>query len=105
MHFNVRQLIQDCRRVHQRWPVELDILPGCDVAVPFVISPRHMGKATQLARGQNAVGDCHAQHICMQLQIEPVHQSQWLELIFRQFTGQAAAHLIAELFIPTTHDT
>src|SRR5690554_3395019 len=56
-----------------------------------------MGQLAQLPARQRAIGHRYAQHIGMQLQIEPVHQPERAELVFAQFARQAAVYLISEL--------
>ena len=78
-------------------PVELDVLPRGEVAVVAVVAASDMRQRAQLVGGERAIGDGDAEHIGVQLQIDAVHEPQRLELFFRQFTGQAATHLVAEL--------
>ena len=77
-------------------PVILDVLARGEVAVIAVIFARDMAEHFHLLAIERAIGDGDAQHIGVELKIEAVHQPQRLELIFGDFTGHAAAHLIAE---------
>ena len=49
-----------------------------------------------LAAVQRAIGNGNAQHIGMQLQIQTVHQPQWLELVFRNLPRDTPVYLIAK---------
>ncbi len=97
MHFHLCQLCQNLRNILQRRPVILDVLARREMAKATVISARDRPKLAQLAAGQRSIGDCHAQHIGMQLQVKAVHQPQGLELVFRQLARKAARNLILEL--------
>src|SRR5207248_4843348 len=77
-------------------PVELDVLPRGEMAVAAVIFARDMGKLPQLVRRQRAVGDRDAEHVGVQLQIDPVLEPQDLELVLGELAGEAAFHLVAE---------
>src|SRR5690606_29926785 len=48
-------------------------------------------------------GDGDAQHVGVELEIEPVHQPQRAELVLAQRAVQPAPHLIAELLHPRRH--
>ena len=56
-----------------------------------------MRQLPHLVRVQRAIGDRHAQHIGVQLQIKPVHQAKRLEFLFRQGPVKAAFNLACEL--------
>ena len=84
-------------------PVELDVLPRGEMAVVAVVAARNMRQHAQLVGGERAVGDSDPQHIGVQLQIDPIHEPQRLEFLFRQFAGQAAIDLVAELVHPLGH--
>ena len=100
MHFDRRQIRENIGGVFQLDPVILDILPSREMAVIPVIFARDMAKHPHLLAAQRAVGNGYPQHIGVQLQIEAVHQPQRLELVFGQFAGDAALHLIAEFLNP-----
>src|SRR5690606_14650296 len=51
----------------------------------------------QLARRQQAIGDGHAQHRRMALQVKPVAQAQRPEFVFRQAAIEETPRLVAEL--------
>ena len=87
---------QGIRQFGELDPVELDILPGGEVAVAAVVAPRHMRQPPQLLRRQRAVGNRDAEHIGVQLQIDAVLQPQHLEFVFGEFAGQPALHLVAK---------
>ena len=46
------------------------------------------------------VRDGDSQHVGVQLQVNPVHQSQWAELLFGQLAREPSRHLIAKLRDP-----
>ena len=94
------ELGEDVGRVLQRWPVELDVLPGGEMAVAAVVLARDLGELAHLARRQRAVGNGDAQHVGVELQIEAVHQPERPELVLGQFAGEAARDLVAELLDP-----
>ena len=77
-------------------PVELDVLPGGEMAVAAVVAARHMRQHAHLVGRQRAVRDRDPQHVGVQLQIDAVHQAQDLELVLGQRAGEPAAHLVAE---------
>ena len=81
-------------------PVVLDILPRGEMAVAAVVFARDMSEHAQLLRRQSAVGNGDAKHVGVQLQIDPVHQPQRLELFLGQFSGKPTRHLIAEFGDP-----
>ena len=61
-----------------------------------IVAPRDMRQRPQLLRRKRAVGDCHAEHVGVQLQVDAVLQPQHLEFVLGEFAGQPAFHLIAE---------
>ena len=97
VHLDPRQLGQDVGRVLQPGPVVLDVLARGEMAVAPVVAPGDMGELAHLHRRQQAVGDRHPQHVGMELQIEPVHEAERLELVLRQLPGKPARDLAAEL--------
>ena len=78
-------------------PVELDVLPGGEVAVAAVVAARDMREHAHLLGRQRAVGNGDPQHVGVELQIDAVHQPQRLELVLGQLAGQPPRHLVAEL--------
>ena len=76
------------RQLFELDPVELDVLPGGEMAVAAVVAARDMRQHAHLLRRQRAVGDGDPQHVGVQLQIDAVHQPQRLELVLGQFAGQ-----------------
>ena len=98
VHLDARELGQDVGRVLERWPVELDILPGGEMPVAAVVNPRDLGELAHLARIEDAIGHGDPQHIGVQLQVEAVHQPMRTELLLGQFAAEAPRHLVAELF-------
>ena len=91
-----RQIGHRVGQLRELDPVELDVLPRGEMAVTAVVSARHVREHAHLVGGQRAVGNRDPQHIGVQLQIDPVHEAQRLELVFRQLAGQTAADLVAE---------
>ena len=100
VHLDARELGQNVGRVFERRPVELDILPGGEMAVAAVVFPRDLGQLAHLARVEHAVRDSDAQHIGVKLQVEAVHQPVRAELLLGQFAAEAARDLVAELLDP-----
>ena len=96
MHFNRRQFFQQIRAFLKLDPVILDILARGEMAVIAIIFPRDMREHPHLPAVERAIGNGDAQHIGMQLQIQSVHQPQWLELVFRNLTRDTPVYLIAK---------
>ncbi len=97
MHLHRRQIGQNVRRILQLEPVELDVLARGEVAVTAVVLARDMREHAQLLRTQHAVRHGDAHHVGVDLHVQAVLQTQHAELVFLQLTGQATAHLVAEL--------
>ena len=91
------EVVHDVGRLAQRDPVELDVLAGGEMAVAAIPALGEIGERAHLAGGKRAIGDRHAQHVGVQLQVEPVHQAKGPEFLFRQRAGEALGHLRAEL--------
>jgi len=89
--------VQDVRGLGQTDPVELDVGPRREMAVAAVEAAGDVGKPPHLHGAERAVGNGDPQHVGVQLEVEAVHEAQGLELVLRQFPGQAAAHLVPEL--------
>ena len=96
VHLDLGKIGQDIGRVFQLDPVVLDVLPRGEVAVTAVVLVRDIGQRVHLLAVQRAVGDGNAQHVSVQLKVQPVHQPQRLELVFGQLAFEAAAGLVAE---------
>ena len=77
-------------------PVVLNVLASGEMAVTAIEAPRHMRQHAHLRRRQRTVGNGSAQHVSVQLKINPVHQPQRLEFILCQLAGQAARDLVAK---------
>ena len=97
VHLDARELGQDVGRVLERRPVELDVLPGGEMAVAAIVIARDLGELAHLARVEHAIGNGDAQHIGVELQVEAVHQAMRAELLLGQFAAEAARDLVAEL--------
>ena len=97
VHVRLRQSGEDGGRVFQTRPVELDVLARGEMAVATVVMAGDIGELAHLGRAEHAVGDRDAQHVAVQLEVEPVHQPQRLELILGELAGEAAGGLVAEL--------
>src|SRR5205085_4310459 len=72
------------------------VLPRCKVAEPTVVAARDVGELSQLARGEESIGDRDAQHRSVALDVQPVAQPQRAELVLRELPGEMAPHLVAE---------
>ena len=104
MHLDLGQLCQNVGNILQRDPVELDVLARGEVAIAAVILARDLAQLAQLATGQLTIGNRDPQHIGVQLEIDPVLQSQRLELVLEDIARQSAGHLSAKLLDPVAHD-
>jgi len=56
-----------------------------------------MGQHAQLPRRQQSVGNGHAQHGGMKLDVQPVAQPQGAEFLLAELSGQVTAGLVPEL--------
>ena len=97
---NFAQGIEHIGHVLKLGPVILDVLAGGEMAVTFVPLFGQQGELAHLRGIQRAIRDRHAQHIGMQLQVEPVHQAQRFEFVFGQIACDAAFDLGAKLGVP-----
>ncbi len=97
MHLDRGQLVEDGRAILQRGPVELQVLPGREMAVALVVGAGDVRELAHLLRGQRAVRHRNAEHVGVQLQIDAVHQAQRTELLLGERTIEAPRDLIAEL--------
>src|SRR5579862_6946704 len=97
VHLDASELGKDIGHVDEPRPVELDVLPRGEVAVALVVFARDVGEHAQLPRVQRPVRHRYAQHVGMELQIEPVHQPKRLELVLGQLARKPARNLAAEL--------
>ncbi|AID86653.1 hypothetical protein P797_27295 [Pseudomonas aeruginosa VRFPA04] len=100
MHLRAGEVFEDIADLLQFDPVELDVLPRGEVPVAAVVVPGDVRQGAQLRRRQGAVGNRHAQHVGVLLQVQAVLQAQREELLLAQFAVEAAGDLVAEL--PTT---
>ena len=96
MHLDRGEVRQDLRRIFQLDPVVLDVLARGEVAIAAVVLVRDVTQHPHLAPVQRAIGDRHAQHIGVELEIEPVLQPQRLELVLGDLARHAPRHLPAE---------
>ncbi len=100
VHLDIGQLVENVGHVLQLRPVELDVLARGEMAVAAIVFLGDVGELAHLLRRQRAVGNRHAQHIGVKLEIEAVHQAERLELLFVQRARKAALDLTAELGDP-----
>ncbi len=100
MHADAGEVGHGLGQLFELDPVELNVLPGGEMAVATVVAPRDVGEHAQLLRRQRAVWDRDAQHVGVELEVDAVHQPQRLELVFGQFAGKAARHLVTEFRDP-----
>ena len=100
VHLYACKVGQYIRHGFQAGPVELDILPGAEMTVALVVFLRNMRQHAQLGGRQQSIGDRHAQHRRMSLDVQSVHQTQRPVLILAEFAGQVAACLVAKLGYP-----
>ena len=91
VHVDVGQRLEDVRHVPELRPVELDVLPRGEVAVALVPALGDHRQLPQLQRVQRAVRDGDAQHVGVQLQVEPVAQPERQELLLGQRCRRCAA--------------
>jgi len=88
---------EDLGHVLEPRPVELDVLARAEVPVAAVVGARDVRELAQLRRGQQAVGDRHAQHGRVALDVQAVLQPQRPELVLGQLAREEAPRLVAEL--------
>ena len=74
MHADLRQVGHGVGQFLELDPVELDVLPRGEVTVILVIAAGDVRQHAQLLGRQRAVGNCDAQHIGVELQIDAIHQ-------------------------------
>ncbi len=104
VHLHGGQLGEDFRHVFQLRPVELDVLAGADVGVALVVVAGDLRQLAHLLGVQQAVGNGHAQHGRIALDVQAVLQAQRAEFLAGQFARQVAAGLIAELLDAVLYD-
>jgi len=97
VHIVLGQPVEDVRHALQFDPVELDVLPRGEVPVTAVVLAGDVRQGAHLLGRQGAVGDGHAQHVGVLLQVQAVLQAQRQELLLAQLVGQAPLYLVAEL--------
>ena len=97
VHLHRAEGVQHVGNVAQLRPVVLDVLAGGEMAVALVPTLGQVGELPHLGAVQRAVGNGHAQHVGVQLQVDAVHQAQGLEFVLGQAAVDAAFHLRAEL--------
>ncbi len=85
------------RRLCELDPVVLDVLARREMAEAAVVLARDVRELAHLPRRQRAVRHVHAQHVRMQLEIQPVHQPQRPELVLGELARETARHLAAKL--------
>ncbi len=97
VHVVLGQPVEDVRHALQFDPVELDVLPRGEVPVAPVVFAGDMRQGAHLPCRQGAVGNRHAQHVGMLLQVQAILQAQRQELLLAQLATQAPLNLVAEL--------
>ena len=97
VQLHLGQRVEHVGHVAQLGPVVLDVLTRGEVAVALVPLLGDIGELVHLRAAQRAIGDRHAQHIGVQLQVEPIHQAQRFELVLGERAVDAALDLGAEL--------
>jgi len=97
VHLHARELGEHVRHFFELRPVVLDVLARAEVAVAPVVLARNVGELAQLRRGEQAVGNCHAQHRRVALDVQAVAQSQRAEFVLGELAREVAARLVAEL--------
>ncbi|MNR22228.1 hypothetical protein D3C85_1391700 [compost metagenome] len=100
MHFYLGQAFEDIRDLGQFDPVELQVLARGEVTVSTIVIPGDARQRAHLLRAQGAVGNGHAQHVGVLLQVQAVLQAQRQELFFAQFARHEAFDLVAKLRNP-----
>gem|GEM_PF-4960793 len=103
VHLHFGQALQDIRHLGQLDPVELQVLPGGEVAVAAVEVPGDAGQSTHLPGAEGAVGNRHPQHVGVLLHIQAVLQAQGQELLLAQLAAHEALDLVAKLRHPLKH--
>ncbi len=97
MHVVLGQPVEDVRHALQLDPVELNVLPRGEVPIATVVLAGNMRQGAHLHRRQGAVGNRHAQHVGMFLQVQAVLQAQRQKLLLTQVASQAPLYLVTEL--------
>ena len=100
VHFDFGQLGQQIGRLIELDPVVLDVLAGREVTVAAIVLVGDIAQRAHLRRAERAIRNGDAQHIGVELQVEPVLQAQRLEVILAQVPFKAALHLVAEFLNP-----
>ncbi len=96
VHLHGGKFGEDVRHVRKLRPVQLQVLPGREVAEAAVVAARDVGELVQLGSAQQSVRDRDAQHRRMALDVQSVAQAQRAELLLGQLPGEVAARLVAE---------
>ena len=105
VHLDIGERREHLGNIDQLHPVELKVLPRGEMAVAAVPAPPDHGELAQLLRRQHAIGDGDAQHIGVELEIEPVAQAQRPELVLGQLAGEPALDLVLELRHALAHES
>ena len=91
MHLDLGERRQHLGDVDELDPVELQILPRGEMAVAAIPLPPDHGELAQLLGREHAIGYGDAQHVSVQLEIEPVAQAQRTELVLGELLRPAGA--------------
>ena len=104
VHVHRGEVGEDVRYPLQGRPVELDVLAGGEVAVAPVVAHGDRGEHPKLLRGEDAVGDRDPEHRCEPLDVEPVHESQGLELRLVELPRQITRGLLSKIGDPLAEE-
>ena len=97
VHVHVGERLHHVGALHQRDPVELQVLPRREVTVATIEVARDAGQRAHLRRVQLAVGHSDSQHRCVALDVPAVLQAQRAEVVVVQLAGEVALQLVAVL--------
>ncbi|MNZ88868.1 hypothetical protein D3C78_1077700 [compost metagenome] len=97
MHLDLGQALENVGHLGQLDPVELNVLAGSEMAIAAIVVAGDLRQGAHLAGAEGAIGNRHAQHIGVLLQVQAVLQTQGQELFFTQLAAHETLHLIAKL--------
>ena len=103
MHLHRGKFGEDVGHVFELGPVELDVLARREMPVAAVVGARNVRELAQLRRREQPVGNRHAQHRRVALDVEAVAQPQRPKLVLGQLPGKETAGLAPKLGDPLIH--